>query len=414
MSAKNKVIAIIGGGPAGLMAAEVLSQSDYTVNVFDAMPSMARKFLRAGIGGLNLTYDEPLEAFLDKYAGRRNELTSLLKQFTPKNLITWVNNLGIETFVGSSHRVFPREKKAAPLLRAWLHRLRQAGVIFHSKHYWLGWNEENALRFNTPKKGEVTFKSDATVLALGGASWPQLGSDGNWVKILAEKGIEINPLRPSNCGFVVAWSDFFREKFAGQPIKAVTASIQQSNGEVFKKSGELMVSKTGIEGGLIYALSAKARENIEKNGSATIYLDLNPDRTLEQITLKLSEPRGKNTLAKHLKNKLNIDGVKAALLREYSDQSIFSQADVFAKLIKAFPMTLIKTNPISEAISTTGGVKFEELNENQMLIKMPGVFCAGEMLDWEAPTGGYLLSACFASGFAAGEGIQRYFRCVGG
>lgn len=407
MSAKKKMIAIIGGGPAGLMAAEVLSQSGYVVNVFDAMPSMARKFLRAGIGGLNITYDEPLEIFLDKYAERRNELIPLLNKFSPQDLITWVHNLGIETFIGSSHRVFPREKKAAPLLRAWLHRLRQAGVIFHPRHYWLGWNEESFLRFNTVNNSEVIFKSDATLLALGGASWPQLGSDGNWVKILAKKGIEINPLRSSNCGFVVAWSEFFREKFAGQPIKAVTASIQQSNGEVFKKAGELMVSKTGIEGGLIYALSAIAREEIERNASVTLYLDLNPDRTLEQITLKLSEPKGKNTLAKHLKNKLNIDGVKAALLREYSDHTIFSEPKLLAKLIKAFPLTLIKTNPIAEAISTAGGVKFEELNPQQMLIKMPGVFCAGEMLDWEAPTGGYLLSACIASGFAAGKGMLQ-------
>lgn len=413
MSTKSKLIAIIGGGPAGLMAAEVLSEQGHQVHVFDAMPTVGRKFLRAGIGGLNLTFDEPFEVFLDSYSTRRDDIEPLLKNFTPDDLIAWVHHLGIKTFVGSSRRVFPREKKAAPLLRAWLHRLKQCGVVFHLRHRWLGWklewNRDTSLRFKTPME-EISFKSDAVLFAMGGGSWPQLGSDASWVKPLSERGVLINPLRPANCGFVVNWTPYFSEHFAGQPIKSVRASIQQSNGDYFEKTGDLMVSKNGIEGGLIYALSSRARDEIEQLGNAVIHIDLTPDCSLEKITKRLLEPKNKNTTAKHLKNKVGIDGVKMALLREYSDKNVFSQTQLLAKLIKSFPITLIRPNPLAEVISTAGGVSFAELDERQMLNKLPGVFCAGEMLDWEAPTGGYLLSACFASGYAAGQGILQWLR----
>lgn len=409
ISSQKKSVAIIGGGPAGLMAAEVLSGNHYTVNIFDAMPTMARKFLRAGIGGLNITYDEPLELFLDRYYQRRHQIEPLLKKFTPEDLIAWVHSLGIKTFVGSSHRVFPIEKKAAPLLRAWLQRLRASGVKFHPRHQWVGWNSENALRFNTPA-GEIVHTSDAVLLALGGASWPQLGSDGSWVSLLENKGISIAPLRPANCGFTVDWSPFFKKNFAGAPLKSVKASMTDIDGILHKKQGECLISETGIEGGLIYALSAYARNQIEKAGQSIISLDLNPQRSLPQLIARLTQPKGKASMAKYLKNKVNITGVKAALLREYPDKKIFSQPELLAQLIKAFPITLLQPNPIADVISTAGGIYFDELNEAQMLKKLNGVFCAGEMLDWEAPTGGYLLSACIASGYAAGQGINEWLQ----
>ncbi len=409
LNTHNKTIAIIGGGPAGLMAAEVIASQGFSVNVFDAMPTMARKFLRAGIGGLNITFDEPLDSFLNNYYDRRTNIEPLLRNFTPTDLIAWVHGLGIQTFIGSSHRVFPVEKKASPLLRAWIHRLRQLNVVFHNRYHWLGWNADNALRFATTT-GEVIIKADATLLAMGGGSWPQLGSNGDWVALLREKGIAINPLRSANCGFSVNWSDFFSERFAGHPIKSVTATIADCNGSIFKKQGELVVTKTGIEGGLIYALSSKARDEIERSGTAIIYIDLSPQRSQQQITERLMQPQGKNSRAKHLKNKIGIDGVKAALLREYSDHSVFSQPQALAKLIKAFPITLIQANPLADAISTSGGVCFDELDSLQMIKKVEGVFCAGEMLDWEAPTGGYLLSACFASGYSAGQGILQWIK----
>lgn len=409
LNAKNKTIAIIGGGPAGLMAAEVIASQGLSVHLFDAMPTMARKFLRAGIGGLNITFDEPLDSFLNNYYDRRKNIEPLLRNFSPTDLIAWVNDLGIQTFIGSSHRVFPVEKKASPLLRAWIHRLQKLNVVFHNRHRWLGWNADNSLRFATPT-GEVIVNADATLLALGGGSWPQLGSNGDWLPLLQEKGIVINPLRSANCGFSVNWSEFFSDRFAGHPIKSITASMKDCSGNTFKKQGELLVTKTGVEGGLIYAISAKARDEIERTGTVVIYIDLSPHRTLQQITERLMLPRDKNSLAKQLKNKIGIDGVKAALLREYSDHSVFSQPQALAKLIKAFPITLNQANPLVDAISTAGGVCFEELDSLQMLKKVGGVFCAGEMLDWEAPTGGYLLSACFASGYSAGQGILQWLK----
>lgn len=406
---KTKTIAIIGGGPAGLMAAEVLSLKGYAVHVFDAMPTMARKFLRAGIGGLNITFDEPFELFIERYYERQQEVNYLLSQFTPDDLLNWVHNLGVETFVGSSGRVFPIEKKAAPLLRAWLQRLRASGVKLHNRHRWLNWNRGGSLKFMTPE-GNKTFSADATLLAMGGASWPQLGSDGTWVKPLQDKGVEVEKLKSANSGFKVNWTDFFCEKFSGQPLKSVTASITKATGEVYKKQGDLMVSTSGLEGGLMYALSAFARDAIEQQGKAILYLDLCPNKSESQLTEKLSQSQGKNTLSKHLKNKIGLQGIKTALLYEQKDKTYFSDPAKLAHLIKQFPITLTATNPVAEAISTAGGVSFTALDENQMLVNVPGVFCAGEMLDWEAPTGGYLLSACFSSGYAAGQGIAKWFK----
>ncbi|WP_053189948.1 TIGR03862 family flavoprotein [Pseudomonas kilonensis] len=397
-------VAIIGGGPAGLMAAEVLSQAGLQVDLYDGMPSVGRKFLLAGVGGMNITHSEAFPAFLSRYAERAANIAPLLRAFGANELCEWIHGLGIDTFVGSSGRVFPTDMKAAPLLRAWLKRLRDAGVAIHTRHRWLGWNPDGSLRIASPE-GETTLRPDATLLALGGGSWSRLGSDGAWMLALEQRGVPLAPLQPSNCGFEVeAWSDLMISKFAGAPLKNIAMGL---NDDV-PRLGECVITATGLEGSLVYALSAPVREAINQHGSATIHLDLLPGRPVDKIQQALSKPRGSRSMAKHLHSQLGIDGAKAALLRELTPAECFTDPARLAQAIKALPVTLVKTRPLDEAISSAGGVTFEALDERLMLKQLPGVFCAGEMLDWEAPTGGYLLTACFASGRAAGLGILEF------
>ncbi len=399
-------VAIIGGGPAGLMAAEVLGQSGVSVDLYDAMPSVGRKFLLAGVGGMNITHAEDYPAFVSRYGERAGELRPLLDAFTPAALREWIHGLGIDTFVGSSGRVFPTDMKAAPLLRAWLKRLRENGVHIHTRQRWRGWDEHGALRIAGPQ-GESLIDAHATLLALGGGSWARLGSDGAWVPLLAARGIAIAPLQPTNCGFEVeGWSAHLRGKFAGAPLKTVSLALPGSA----PRKGEFVLTATGIEGSLVYALSAPIREAINRDGAATVLLDLLPDRTLAQVASALARPRGSQSMAKHMHRQLKLDGVKAALLRELSDAASFQDPQTLATAIKALPIRLVRPRPLDEAISSAGGVPFEALDANLMLQQMPGVFCAGEMLDWEAPTGGYLLTACFASGRAAAEGMLRWLQ----
>ncbi|AWM59077.1 TIGR03862 family flavoprotein [Stutzerimonas stutzeri] len=399
-------VAVIGGGPAGLMAAEVLGQAGVNVDLYDAMPSVGRKFLLAGVGGMNITHAEDYADFVSRYGERAGDLRPLLDAFSPDALREWIHGLGIDTFVGSSGRVFPSDMKAAPLLRAWLKRLRENDVRIHTRQRWLGWDEHGALRIAGPQ-GETRVAADATLLALGGGSWARLGSDGAWAPLLHDRGIAIAPLQPANCGFEVAgWSEHLREKFAGAPLKTVSLALP---GEAPRK-GEFVLTATGIEGSLVYALSARIREAINRDGAATVLLDLLPDRSQAQIADALARPRGSQSMAKHLHRQLRLDGVKAGLLRELSDAATFQDPQALAAAIKALPIRLLRPRPLDEAISSAGGVPFEALDANLMLRQLPGVFCAGEMLDWEAPTGGYLLTACFASGRAAAEGMLRWRR----
>lgn len=401
---------MIGGGPAGLMAAEVLSQGGVRVDVYDSMPSVGRKFLMAGKGGMNITHSEPFNRFVSRYGSRSDLIKPMLDAFGPEQLRKWLRELGIDTFVGSSGRVFPTEMKAAPLLRAWLHRLREAGVAFHMRHRWQGWSDAGLLLFSTPH-GPKAIQADATVLALGGGSWSKLGSDGAWVPLLASRNIGVASLKPANCGFEAVWSDKFREAFAGQPVKPVAISYS-SKGKDYRLKGEFTVTQYGVEGSLIYALSAPLRDHIDANGQAMIELDLVPEIDIKTLFAKLSRPRGKNSLANHLRKTVGIKGVKAALLRELLDTDDFVDMQRLAKKIKALPMSLTAPRPLDEAISSAGGVMFETLDSNLMLQSMPGVFCAGEMLDWEAPTGGYLLTGCFASGFKVGQGVLGWLECL--
>ena len=405
-------VAIVGGGPAGLMAAEQLAATTETtagpgidglkVAIFDAMPSFGRKFLMAGKGGMNITHAELMPVFVGRYGTRQAVIAPLLETFGPQQLRDWIGGLGIATFVGSSGRVFPTEMKAAPLLRAWLHRLRGAGVRFHVRHRWLGLAADGALRFATPE-GEKTLAFDAVILALGGGSWARLGSDGAWVPLLAARGIPLAPLQPANCGFDVAWSPYFSERFAGQPVKPVIASVAGR-----RQQGEFNITAGGIEGGLVYALAAPLRDALATEGGAVLHLDLAPGRTLARLTADLSRPRGHDSLANHLRRRAGIEGVKAGLLRELLPAETLTAAAQLAAAIKHLPLPVTATRPIDEAISTAGGVTFEALDANLMLRDLPGVFCAGEMLDWEAPTGGYLLTACFATGHAAGQGARAW------
>ncbi len=386
------------------MAAEVLGSAGLRVDVFDAMPSVGRKFLLAGRGGLNLTHSEAPESFLARYGRHSRNIGPWLAEFGPPQLRDWAHGLGIETFVGSSGRVFPKEMKAAPLLRAWLHRLRAAGVSFHARHRWLGWDAEGALRFAMPA-GETKVEADATVLALGGGSWPRLGSDGAWVPLLRERGVGVQALRPANCGFDVAWSPHLRERHAGTPVKSVAASLVTADGSRIEDRGEFMVTAHGVEGGLIYALSAPLRDCIDATGSATLHVDLVPGRELPRLAADLAQSRGRDSLSNHLRRRAGIDGVKATLLREFATAEDLADPARFAAMLKALPLQLDSPRPLAEAISSAGGVDFATLDATLMLRALPGVFCAGEMLDWEAPTGGYLLTACFASGRAAGHGV---------
>ena len=395
---------IIGGGPAGLMAAEVLALGGVKVELFDGMPSVGRKFLLAGVGGMNITHAEPQAAFVQRYAARRQQLQPLLQNFGAEQLRQWVHGLGIDTFVGSSGRVFPADMKAAPLLRAWLKRLRELGVQIHTRHRWLGWHADGSLRIASPA-GEQSVSADALLLALGGGSWARLGSDGAWVPLLEQRGVALTALQPSNCGFDVAsWSPLFAGKFAGAPVKSAALSTAGSA----PRLGEFVITASGVEGSLVYALSASIREQINTRGSARVPIDLLPHKSAVQIEQLLRKPRGSKSMSNHLRSQLGIDGVRAGLLRELTTIDVWADPAQLAAAIKALPLQLVKPRPVDEAISTAGGVPFEALDRRLMLQQLPGVFCAGEMLDWEAPTGGYLLTACFSSGRAAALGMLEW------
>ncbi len=399
-------VAIIGGGPAGLMAAEVLSHAGVQVNLYDAMPSVGRKLLLAGIGGLNITHSEAYDSFCTRYGPAQTALQPSLDTFNPSALRAWVHALGIDTFIGTSGRVFPKEMKAAPLLRAWLHRLRQQGVRFHVRHRWQGWNNAGSLQFAGPT-GLLAIKPDATLLALGGASWPKLGSDGSWVSLLQGQGIDITPLQSANCGFAVPWSELLKQKFSGEPLKTIAITFLDHTHQTHHRQGECIISREGIEGSLIYALSCPLRETINATGHATFFIDLAPDHTREEILDVLCR-RGKKSLSSYLKSALGFTGVKAALLYEVLGKEQINDLKTLAATMKALPITTQSTRPIDEAISTAGGICLNEIDQNFMIKKRPGVFVAGEMLDWEAPTGGYLLTGCMATGRHAGQGILNW------
>ena len=414
MTTISPKVAVIGGGPAGLMAAEALAAAGAQVHVYDAMASVGRKFLLAGRGGLNLTHSEGFDAFCTRFGDRREHIEPLLSRFGPQQVRDWAQALGVETFVGTSGRVFPKDMKAAPLLRAWLHRLRASGVQFHMRHRWTGWDGAQAaparqLRFQTPA-GEQSAEADAVVFALGGASWSRLGSDGAWASPLAAQGVAVAPLVPSNCGFDRVWSAYFAERFAGQPFKSVAIDFTDSTGRHFMRKGEFVATATGIEGSLIYAASALVRDEIAAHGSATVLLDLLPDRSSEKVRAEVLHPRGARSLTSHLKGRLGLEGIKAALLHEVLGREDMHDLEKLAAAIKALPLRLVAPRPIDEAISTAGGVRFDALDKSLMLTKLPGVFAAGEMLDWEAPTGGYLLTASMASGLVAGQGAMAWLK----
>lgn len=390
---------VVGGGPAGLMAAETLAAAGVQVDLYDAMPSVGRKFLLAGKGGLNLTHAEPAAAFVGRYGDRAARLSPWLADFGADALRAWARALGIDTFVGTSGRVFPQEMKAAPLLRAWLHRLRAQGVRFHMRHRWTGWDDSGALVFDNG----LRVQPQATVLALGGASWPQLGSNGAWVPWLAARGVDVAPLVPANCGFDVGWSEHFRSRFEGAPLKSVALAVGG-----WRQAGEFVVTAGGIEGSLIYAASALLRDALARDGTAVCHVDLLPARAADWVERELRHPRGSRSLSSHLKSRLGLDGVKAGLLWECVTKAEQADPAVFAQRIKALSIRVTAPRPVAEAISTAGGVCFEALDDHLMLRAMPGTFVAGEMLDWEAPTGGYLLTACFTTGRVAGLGAAGW------
>ena len=394
---------VIGGGPAGLMAAEVLAERGNAVALYDSMPSPGRKFLLAGKGGLNLTHSESMGSFIPRYGARAGLFQSLLTEFGPADLRNWSKVLGIDTFVGSSGKVFPDGMKAAPLLRAWLRRLKSQGVTIHVRHRWLGWTEDgSALRFASPA-GITEVKAETTVLALGGASWPHLGSDGSWADLLAARSIHAEPMKPANCGFDLGWSPRFAERFAGQRLETVQLSYEGRN-----VRGELTLTETGIEGGCVYALSGALRDDIAVQGIAMAVLDLMPDWTEERVLAALSKPRGSRSQATFLKRVLPLSPPALGLLRELLPKEVLDNPVLLAAEIKALPLPLLAARPLAEAISTAGGVRFEDLDEYLMLKALPGVFVAGEMLDWEAPTGGYLLTGSFATGRKAGLGAAKW------
>ena len=407
-AASSPRLAVIGGGPAGLMAAEIARAAGLEVDVHEAKGSVGRKFLIAGKGGLNLTHSEPLPVFIQRFRERSDEVGTWLRDFDADAVREWARGLGVETFVGSSGRVFPTDLKAAPLLRGWVRRLRESGVRFHVHHRWLGWNDEQ-LRFATPA-GETSLHADAVVLALGGGSWPQLGSDGAWQALLTERGVDVAALQPANCGFDIDWSQHLAERHAGAPLKPVVAHWRDAHGREQELQGECVISADGIEGSLIYALSAELRQAIARNGHATLQLDLAPGRSLERLQQELSKPRGHRSVSEHLRRQAGITGVKAALIYEMLDKTQLDNSALLARTIHRLSLTLKRARPLAEAISSAGGVRLETMNERLMLTTLPGVFCAGEMLDWEAPTGGYLLTACLASGHRAGEGAVAWLK----
>ncbi|WP_082582833.1 TIGR03862 family flavoprotein [Frateuria sp. Soil773] len=400
-------LAVVGGGPAGLMAAEQAAAAGVAVDVYDAMGSVGRKFLLAGKGGLNLTHGEPFDAFAGRYGERREAVARWLRQFDAGALRAWARGLGVETFVGSSGRVFPTDLKAAPLLRGWVRRLRESGVAFHMHHRWLGWNGDGALRFATAA-GERAVRADAVVLALGGASWPQLGSDGAWWPLLQHAGVDVAPLLPANCGFELAWSEHLATRFAGAPLKPVVAHWTDRHGAKQARQGECVLSEYGIEGSLVYAIGAELREQIAAQGEALLRLDLVPGRTQEALAERLAAPRGRHSLGDWLRRRAGLDAAKCALVFELVGKDVLADPPALAARLKALPLRLRAPRPVAEAISTAGGVRLEALDDALMLRRRPGVFCAGEMLDWEAPTGGYLLTACFAGGLLAGRGAVRW------
>jgi uncharacterized flavoprotein (TIGR03862 family) len=415
-------VAIVGGGPAGLMAAEVLSQAGLQVHLFDAMPSVGRKFLLAGKGGLNLTHAEPSALFNSRFGDRQTEVGQWLSQLDAQGVRDWAQSLGVGTFVGTSGRVFPAEMKAAPLLRAWLQRLRHpvsgVPVQFHMRHRWLGWQSDRLVFGRRGDASPLLVKAATTVLALGGASWPQLGSDGAWLAHLKDQGVEVAPLKPANCGFDVlgregqGWTAHFKDKFAGHPLKSVVLTVPASDAAaqppVFERKGEFVITDTGLEGSLVYAASAWLRDDLAERGQACLLLDLLPDKTPEQVLKDVAWPRGSRSLSSHLKSRLGLDGAKMGLLFELCTPETLARPEALAASIKALPVPLKRARPVAEAISTAGGVALQAMGPDLMLSARPGVFCAGEMLDWEAPTGGYLLTACLASGQQAAKGVLRH------
>lgn len=413
----NCDVAVVGAGPSGLMVAERLIAQGLTVRVFETKASAARKFLLAGKGGLNLTHSEEFEGFVSRYGKRSPQIQPWLEQWGAAELRQWVKDLGFDTFVGTSGRVFPSDMKAAPLLRAWLVRLKSQGVSFHMRHRWTGWNARNEPVFQS-EKGEVSISCRAVVLATGGGSWARLGSDAAWLPLLQDRGVDIAPLAPSNCGFDVGglaaaekgWSPLFRERFAGQPFKSVALRFTDDQGASFAKQGEFVATDTGVEGSLIYAVSALLRDTVARQGKATFELDLLPQMSAERVLSEVQHPRGSRSLSSHLKGRLGIDGIKAGLLYEVLGKEGMADARRLAAVIKAVPLTVVAARPVDEAISTAGGVRLEALDERGMCQALPGVFCVGEMLDWEAPTGGYLLTACMSSGVRVAGGVAQYLQ----
>ena len=408
------------------MAAWTLLRAGVGVDLFDAKPSVGRKFLLAGKGGLNLTHSEPLEAFIKRYGAHSGPVARWLAHTSPQAIREWAQSLGIETFVGTSGRVFPIDLKAAPLLRAWLHQMRGLGLRLHMRHRWQGWqtgDAPTAVRLLTPA-GDARVQADAVLFALGGASWPQLGSDGAWVPWLTDQGIGVTPLAPANCGFdvgevqgpsTVGWSAHFAQRFEGAPLKSVALRFDDGQGAAFERQGECVITRSGIEGSLVYAVSGRLRDAIVRDGAATLHLDLLAGRTVQQIAEALSRPRGRHSLSEHLRRTISLQGVKAALIREVWNNerlstSLASNPRSVALALKSWPLRVVAPRPMAEAISTAGGVRLDAMNEHLMLRARPGVFCAGEMLDWEAPTGGYLLTACLASGALAADGVLTYLR----
>jgi len=407
LPARASGLVIIGGGPAGLMAAETARAAGIEVDLFEAKGSVGRKFLIAGKGGMNLTHSEPLPQFIARYRERAPQVAAWLQDFGPEDLRAWARGLGVETFVGSSGRVFPSDLKAAPLLRGWVRRLREAGVRFHVGHRWTGWNEQGALTFEHAGD-RLALHSRATVLALGGASWPQLGSDGAWQALLAARGVGVEPLQPANCGFDIGWSPHMAQRHAGAPLKPVVAHWTDLHGQARWQQGECVVTATGIEGSLVYALAADLRETIARDGQAVLHLDLAPGQSLEQLRQALSRPRKGRSLSEFLRRQVHLQGAKTALIHEVLTKDALQDGEQLAQAIHRLPLTLLRPRPVAEAISSAGGVRSDAADASLMLHALPGVFCAGEMLDWEAPTGGYLFTASFASGRRAGQAAVRW------
>lgn len=405
----DKTVAVIGGGPAGLFAAEHLRAAGLAVNLYEAKGSPGRKFLIAGKGGLNLTHSDPRPLFDSRYRERQAEVAAWLDGFDADALRRWAQGFGVETYVGSSGRVFPVDRKAAPLLRGWVRRLKEQGVRFHVQHRWLGWNPDGSLRMATAD-GEIGVKADATVLALGGGSWPELGSDGSWMPVLQERGVDTAPLQSANCGFDIDWTAHFRARHAGAPIKPVIAHWTDLQGHAQSLQGECVVSEYGIEGSLIYALAADLRETLNRDGAVTLELDLVPGRDEARLLADLGRSRKGRSFGEHLRRAAGLDAAKAGLLFEVLGKDAGSDLGAVTRTLKRLPLQLLRTRPMAETISTAGGVRLEAMDDGLMLNAQPGVFCAGEMLDWEAPTGGYLLTACYASGQRAAQGVIRWLR----